>query len=492
LNQDGSLDESFSDPNVSGDIHTLVIQSDGRALIGGDFTNVSGLSWGRIARLNADGCLDTSFNPIVNGAVTCIQPLADLGFVIGGSFTVINNVTKSFLAKLNHNGTLDADFSTGTNGTIYGLALDVDRRILVAGDFTTIGGMVRERAARLNADGSVDPEFDPRANGIVRGFALQADGAIIAGGDFTTIGGVTRNRIARLANDVAATQTLMVTGTNQIDWVRGGSAPEIDRVTFEAWNGSAWVGVGSATRVAGGWRGTGLTLSAGGWVRARGVTLNGQQSRFAGIMEQVVAYGNMALPEIVIEQPPGSSLVDGSSTVSFGTSNVAVPRIFTVRNAGTAPLSGLALSADGLNQSDFVVGDLDAVVLQPGETTTFTVTFLPKGSGHREAELHLSSNDQAHLPFDIRLQADWQNTPPVISAIANQQVQQGTSTGPISFTVGDGELPADYLTVTGTSSNPVLVPNSGIALSGTGASRSVRPERRCDHRPFRQRSVDRS
>ncbi len=57
------------DPNVNSGVRSIAVQSDGKLLIGGDFTTVGGTSRNRIARLNTDGTLDTLFNPNANGPV---------------------------------------------------------------------------------------------------------------------------------------------------------------------------------------------------------------------------------------------------------------------------------------------------------------------------------------------------------------------------------------------------------------------------------------
>jgi hypothetical protein len=65
------------------------------------------------------------------------------------------------------------------------------------------------------------------------------------------------------------------------------------------------------------------------------------------------------------------------------------------------------------------------------------------------------------------------NTFPTISSIQNQTTREGTPTDPLPFQVGDAETPADQLNVTGSSSNPTLVPDTGIIIEGTGANRTV-------------------
>jgi glucose/arabinose dehydrogenase len=65
------------------------------------------------------------------------------------------------------------------------------------------------------------------------------------------------------------------------------------------------------------------------------------------------------------------------------------------------------------------------------------------------------------------------NTPPTISAIAAQTILEDTTTGPISFAVGDLETPAGNLTVSGVSSNQLLVSNSNISFGGSASNRTV-------------------
>ncbi|MCX7805697.1 MAG: Ig-like domain-containing protein, partial [Planctomycetota bacterium] len=64
------------------------------------------------------------------------------------------------------------------------------------------------------------------------------------------------------------------------------------------------------------------------------------------------------------------------------------------------------------------------------------------------------------------------NTPPTISDIPDQTTDEDTPVGPISFTVGDAETPANP-TVTGTSGNTTLVPDTNIVFGGSGTDRTV-------------------
>ncbi|MFU8892127.1 MAG: InlB B-repeat-containing protein [Luteolibacter sp.] len=124
----------------------------------------------------------------------------------------------------------------------------------------------------------------------------------------------------------------------------------------------------------------------------------------AAWVDQVV-FTPASSPLIVVEQPAGTGLTDGASTVDFGSVNVgsSSERTFTIRNDGTADLTGLALSKSGTHGADFALGSIGATTLAPGGSTTFTVTFTPGAAGTRTAALQIASNDEIRNPFDINL-----------------------------------------------------------------------------------------
>ena len=193
-------------PDANGAVSSIAVQADGKILIGGNFTKIGGLPRNYIARLNADGTLDTGFNAnIENGSVSSIAVEGDRKILIGGSFTTIGGETRNYIARLYADGTLDTDFNPDIlNGSVNSIAVQAaDGKILIGGLFTTIGGETRNYIAQLNAaDGSLDTGFNANIeNGNVGSIALQADGRILIGGLFTTIGGETRNYIARLYAD---------------------------------------------------------------------------------------------------------------------------------------------------------------------------------------------------------------------------------------------------------------------------------------------------
>lgn len=117
--------------------------------------------------------------------------------------------------------------------------------------------------------------------------------------------------------------------------------------------------------------------------------------------------GVTTAPEITVEQPVGTALVDGASSVRFETASLGSPvvKTFTIRNDGDAALTGLALSKLGTDAANFILGSLGATSLAAGASTTFTVTCSPQTGATQTATLRIASNDANENPFDIALTA---------------------------------------------------------------------------------------
>ncbi|WP_324680600.1 malectin domain-containing carbohydrate-binding protein [Hymenobacter sp. GOD-10R] len=199
LNADGSLDASFQvmRAGLSGSVQALVVQRDGKIVVGGSFQlNRGALRY--IARFNADGSLDSTFvggstAAGFNGTVNALAVQANGKLLVGGTFTLYNNIPRNRVAQLNADGSLDTGFSsTGFNGKVAALAVQADGKVLVGGDFTSYGTTLREGIARLNPDGNLDESFVPPIANFnftrhIRVLLVQADGNVLVGGDRTFI-----------------------------------------------------------------------------------------------------------------------------------------------------------------------------------------------------------------------------------------------------------------------------------------------------------------
>jgi uncharacterized delta-60 repeat protein len=214
LNSDGSLDDSFNTgTGFSHSVSSIAIQSDGKILVGGSFTTFNGTTVGRIVRLNSDGTRDTTFTTNngtgFNGVVEAIEIQSDGKIVVGGQFTTFNGTTVNYLTRLNSNGSLDTDFDTATgagfNYIVSAIKIQSDGKIVVGGYFTTFNETTTRYLTRLNSGGSLDTDFVTAAGtgfiNTVFVVQIQSDGKILVGGGITSFNGTTVNRIARLNSD---------------------------------------------------------------------------------------------------------------------------------------------------------------------------------------------------------------------------------------------------------------------------------------------------
>jgi uncharacterized delta-60 repeat protein len=220
LNTNGSVDLSFDPgPNgPSGDVNAIVIQPDGRIVIGGTFIGYNGFARGGIARVLGNGALDPSFDSGVGtgGNVFALALQQNGQIVLGGRFVQYLGTNRTFIARVFGNGSLDFGFNPVPDSWVQSLAVEPDDRILVGGFFTRfftgINTVGRNRIARLNTNGSVDLTFDPGAGCVgaltndqtqVRSIALQQFGRILAGGIFTSYDNQLRDNIVRLFDNAA-------------------------------------------------------------------------------------------------------------------------------------------------------------------------------------------------------------------------------------------------------------------------------------------------
>ncbi|HSK70338.1 MAG TPA: FG-GAP-like repeat-containing protein, partial [Pyrinomonadaceae bacterium] len=209
LNPDGSLDTTFN-PTIGrrGIIYALAIQTDGKILLGGDFDRVNGTPRKNIARVNADGSLDESFNPGIgpNDIIDKIVVQADGKILVAGFFDNFNGKELRGIVRLNADGSLDNSFNvpfdTTSAAVVNAIVLQTDGKILIGGAFSGIGGTNRAGIARLNPDGSLDASFNPLfGNPYINTILLQNDGKIMVGGRFNGVNGFNRTNLARLNAD---------------------------------------------------------------------------------------------------------------------------------------------------------------------------------------------------------------------------------------------------------------------------------------------------
>jgi len=206
LNIDGTIDSSFSiGQGFDGWVNSVVAQSDGKILCGGDFNSFNGGNQAALVRLNSDGSLDTSFSNPSGWFNTNIEQIVidnDGKIMVVGGFTQFGGAQANRILRLNKNGTRDNSFNIGLglNSSGFSLATQKDGKYIVGGAFTSYNGLSIGRIVRINGDGSVDSSFKAGTgfDNAVMCIAVQSDDKIIIGGAFTSYGGINKNFLLRL------------------------------------------------------------------------------------------------------------------------------------------------------------------------------------------------------------------------------------------------------------------------------------------------------
>ncbi|MEY2428354.1 MAG: hypothetical protein QOJ40_1239, partial [Verrucomicrobiota bacterium] len=348
LNIDGSLDANFL-CNANDTVWTMALQADAKILIGGHFTTVNGQPHANLARLNPDGSLDQSFSATTDNQVWCLVVQPDGKILVGGQFTTLAGVSHSRLGRLKPDGSLDTNFTATANNNVESIVLQTDGKIIVGGFFSSLAGAARTSLGRLNSDGTTDTAFFPSLSGFIsnvftpeiQGLALQPDGGLLLGGAFTAVNGQPRASVARLAPTDPASQYLSSDGQT-ITWLRGGTAPEVWRTTFEiSTNGTNWTMIGSGARISGGWRVSGLSLTANQTLRARGYTTGGYFTGSGWFIESLAQV--LAPPRI---------FASGSYSNQFTFSIGAVPGQVVVIEASTDFINWIPVQTNLLTALD--------------------------------------------------------------------------------------------------------------------------------------------
>ncbi len=200
---DGSIDTSFAG-TTDGGVSSILVAQDGRILVTGAFSTVSGSSHSYVARVLPGGAADNTFSPGPNAVVYTMAEEANGSILLGGAFTTLRgfgatSVTRNHLARVTQLGSLDTDFRPDLNGRLRTVYAQKDGKLLVGGSFTSVAGATHYGIVRLNSDGSVDASFTTQLNGAVTAIMEQADGQyLLIGGSFSEVNGASRAYIARL------------------------------------------------------------------------------------------------------------------------------------------------------------------------------------------------------------------------------------------------------------------------------------------------------
>ena len=195
-------------PVTNGAVNAAVADGAGGWYIGGSFTtvkdSVSTYTRNYVARVSANGTVDTSFNPNANAGVQALLLHAD-GLYMAGSFTTVGGTARAYLARVNPtSGALDTAFVNPVlNTTAYALAASATTAgadIFVGGNFTTAGSTAASRnyVAKYSSVGALTA-WNPGANAIVYSLARGNGTNLFVAGNFTTIAGSSVRGFAALS-----------------------------------------------------------------------------------------------------------------------------------------------------------------------------------------------------------------------------------------------------------------------------------------------------
>ncbi len=200
VNSDGSADNTFNVTFGSPNLNSVVVQADGKVVVGGSFGGVNGFNRNNLARLNSDGSLDQTYNPTnTAGGFTSLWLQPD------GKVLAVSS-DGGQMRRLNTDGSSDSGFTNVTFATststrrIYSVVFKANGEILVGGEFSSVSGAATANFAWLNSSGRPQPLIFPDGvNGPVHGLALQPDGKVMMGGEFSRIDNTPRAGVARVS-----------------------------------------------------------------------------------------------------------------------------------------------------------------------------------------------------------------------------------------------------------------------------------------------------
>ncbi|MBK6482410.1 MAG: hypothetical protein IPG01_04600 [Chitinophagaceae bacterium] len=218
INAQPVLDNSFSGDgyllnkvSAAGDDipRTVLIQSNGRILTGGNSFDQIGYSDIHIMRTKANGSMDQTFGTAgiatIPGGFFCDMALLPGGkIIVAGSGVGPTNVNNFIVYRLTKTGLLDTTFGNGGSVEVnipnqsmicFDVVIQSDGKILLGG---YVGGYANNDmlVVRLKANGNIDNTFatggkfiflQTSKNSECRQIALQADGKIIVGGAIDTL-----------------------------------------------------------------------------------------------------------------------------------------------------------------------------------------------------------------------------------------------------------------------------------------------------------------
>lgn len=187
----GDLDTSFNPPSINGTICSVAVQSNGKILICGSFYTIGTAERWYIARLNEDGSLDTSFS--YPGLANRFN---ESGYYVY-AYPTENKVifgNSSGIKRLNSNGSLDTTFNPPNLNSSYG-CVQPDGKVIILGDLGN--------PKRLQSNGALDTGYQGSVsfNSYIETLILDHNNNLYVGGLFTKANGYAYSMAAKIMSD---------------------------------------------------------------------------------------------------------------------------------------------------------------------------------------------------------------------------------------------------------------------------------------------------
>ena len=199
----GALDNTFG-TGANSTVHHLGLQSTGKVILVGDFSNFNGSTKTGMVRLNTDLSIDDAFTG--SGG-----QMGDIDIDGSDNVYIGRTAMAKHLRKLDPNG---AELKVYVTNAITHLALQADGKLLAFASQQSAGVL----ALRLNTDFTLDNTFTtphgPWRPGQIYGMDVLPDGDVVIVGDFLNFDGHMRGGIVRLNPDLTVDATLAGPGFN--------------------------------------------------------------------------------------------------------------------------------------------------------------------------------------------------------------------------------------------------------------------------------------
>lgn len=145
----------------------------------------------------------------------------------------------------------------------------------------------------------------------------------------------------------------------------------------------------------------------------------------------------------------------------------------------TVPLTGLSsgdpeepatLTVLAFSNNPALITNLVVNYTPPSLTGALAFNLVSNAIG--TAQINVVVNDGNSSIFrSIKVSVEATNSPPEISRVSDQFIDEDMTTGAVAFTISDAESLATSLSLAAGSSNPILVPIQNIVLGGLGTNR---------------------